>query len=167
MAGIGYLVAVPTDTLARLRNEPETLLEYLYPNDGEDDPPPNCIDVEKAWQGIHYLLTGEAEGGAEPLSLAVFGGEAFGPEDVGWEAARFLTPEQVVEVSAALSGLTREELLSRFNPKDMAAKDVYPEGMWRGEGKGAFGFLMDFYPTLVAFYRDAAARGDAVIQWLG
>jgi hypothetical protein len=167
MAVRAYFVAVSTDTLARLRNEPETLLEFLYPNDGQDEPPPNCVDLDKAWQGIHYLLTGEAEGGAEPLSLAVFGGEVFGPDDVGWEAARFLTPEQVVVVSGALSGLTREDLLSRFNPKDMAAKDIYPERMWGGGGKGAFGYLMENYPTLVAFYRDAAARGDAVIQWLG
>jgi hypothetical protein len=52
MAVRAYFVAVSTDTLARLRNEPETLLEYLYPNDGQDEPP-NCVDLDKAWQGAY------------------------------------------------------------------------------------------------------------------
>jgi len=66
--------------LDRLRKEPDAIEEFLYPDDGDGEPP-NYVDVDKAWHGIHYLLTGQAEGGPRPLSLAVLGGGDFGTED--------------------------------------------------------------------------------------
>ena len=33
----------------------------------------NCIDIDKAWHGIHYLLTGTAWGGDPPASWVIFG----------------------------------------------------------------------------------------------
>jgi hypothetical protein len=109
--------AVDPETLARLRSDPDSIEAYLYPDDGDNEPP-NYMDVDKAWHGIHYLLTGQAEGGPEPLALAIFGGEEFGPE-VGYGPARFLSPAQVMAVDAALSALTLEDLEQRFVPKDM------------------------------------------------
>jgi hypothetical protein len=150
--------------LARLQNDPESIEEYLYPDDGEGEPP-NYVEVDKAWHGIHYLLTGKADGGQPPLGLAVFGGEEFGPE-VGYGPARFLTPSQVAAVSTALSGLSVADLEERFDPEDMEAKDIYPDAIWMREGREAFDYLVEYYQPLVVFYRDAAARGDAVLQWL-
>jgi len=164
MGMVGCFAAVSTTTLDGLRADPESIEEYLYPNDGEDEPP-YYIDVDKAWHGIHYLLTGSAEGGAEPLSLAVMGGEEFGPE-VGYGPARFLTPTQVSLVAGALSQLTVDHLESRFNPEDMEAKDIYPDVIWARDGKDALDYLLENYRQLATFYRDAAQRGDGAIQWL-
>ena len=88
MGMVGCFAAVSSETLQRLRADPESIDEYLNPNDGEDEPP-NYVEVDKAWHGIHYLLTGQSQGGPEPLALAVLGGEEFGPE-VGYGSARFL-----------------------------------------------------------------------------
>ena len=164
MGMVGCFAAVSTEALKDLREDPESIEEYLYPNDGEDEPP-YYIDIDKAWHGIHYLLTGSAEGGAEPLSLAVMGGEEFGPE-VGYGSARFLTPAQVALVAGALSQLTLDYLESRFNAKDMEAKDIYPDAIWVRDGKEALDYLLENYQQLVTFYRDAAERGDGAIQWL-
>lgn len=164
MGMIGCFAAVAPQTLDRLRRDPASIEEYLYPDDGEAEPP-NSIDVDKAWHGIHYLLTGQAEGGAEPLSLAVFGGEEFGPE-VGYGPARFLSASQVAAVDAAMAALSLVDLEGRFDPKDMEAKDIYPDAIWVRDGREAFDYLADNYQQLVTFYRDAASRGDAVIQWL-
>lgn len=164
MGMVACFAAVDPDTLARLRAEDDSIEEYLYPEDGDSEPP-NSIDIDKAWHGIHYLLTGQAEGGGGPEALAVFGGEEFGPE-VGYGPARFLSPEQVAAVAAALSQITPEALAARYNPKDMSEKNIYLTPMWERDGAEALDYALEYYQQLPVFYRDAASRGDAVIQWL-
>jgi Domain of unknown function (DUF1877) len=61
MSRIGCFVAVDPTTQRRFIDNPALMKEYLCP-DGATGTPPNSIDVDKAWQGIHFLLTGTAEG---------------------------------------------------------------------------------------------------------
>ena len=164
MGMVASFVAVSPGTLQRLRSEEDSIEEFLYPDDG-DSSPPTSIDIDKSWHGIHYLLTGQAEGGEGPVALAVFGGEEFGPE-VGYGPARFLLPEQVAQIAGALSKIEASELAKRFNPKDMTAKDIYLTPMWERDGNEALDYVLEYYQQLPDFYRDAASRGDAVIQWL-
>lgn len=121
--------------------------------------------MDKAWHGLHYLLTGESDGGELPLSLAVWGGEEFGPE-VGYGPARFLTAAQVAAVANTFQGITVESLSAKFDPQDMEKKQIYPDVIWVRDGSDALDYLLENYQQLEVFYRDAAARGDAVIQWL-
>jgi hypothetical protein len=164
MGMVACFASLTPEALEQLVREPEQIECYLYPDDGGGEPP-NYIDLDKAWHGIHYLLTGLAEGGPEPQSLAVFGGEEFGPE-VGYGPARFLTADQVRHVAETLSGLAPEALAHRFNAQDMEAKQIYPDVIWVRGRQEALDYALDNYRQLRAFYRDAAARGDAVIQWL-
>ncbi len=164
MGMVACFTSLSPEALAELLEEPDRIEEYLYPDDGESEPP-NYIDLDKAWHGIHYLLTGLSEGGPEPRSLAVFGGEEFGPE-VGYGPARFLDADQVRRVAGVLSGLSPDALAQRFNAKDMEAKQIYPDVIWVRDGQVALDYALENYQQLQAFYRDAAARGDAVIQWL-
>ena len=55
--------AVSPDTLIQLRRDPGAIEEYLHPDDGRDELP-YYIDVDKAWHGFHYILTGQADDGA-------------------------------------------------------------------------------------------------------
>lgn len=164
MGMVACFTSLTSEALLELQKQPKLIEDYLYPDDGESEPP-NYIDLDKSWHGIHYLLTGSADGGAEPQSLAVIGGEEFGP-DVGYGPARFLTAEQVRSVAAALSGTSSEVLSQRFNPKDMEDKQIYPDVIWVRDGQEALDYLLENYQQLQAFYQGAAARGDAVIQWL-
>jgi hypothetical protein len=164
MGMIGYFAAVNQDDLDRLRDDPGLIEEYLYPNDGGDGPP-YYVDVDKAWHGIHFMLTGKPEGGAEPLSLAVLGGEEVG-DDMGYGPARFLTPEQVRRVAAALEKLSIDEFASRYAPKEMEAAKVYPEVIWLRDEQEALNYVLEKYQQMIAFYQDAAARGDGAILWL-
>jgi hypothetical protein len=107
MGMVACIAAVPVETLQRLRSGDESIEEYLYPDDGDSEPP-DSIDLDKAWHGIHYLLTGTAEGGDGPEALAILGGEEFGP-DVGYGPARFLLPGDVKAVSDALARLTERD----------------------------------------------------------
>ena len=164
MGMVACFAAVSPEVLARLVSGEESIEEYLYPNDGDDEPE-NSIDLDKAWHGIHYLLNGTAEGGNGPLALAVMGGVEFGPE-VGYGPARYLTPNETAAVAKALEGISSATLQARFDPKDMAEKDIYLSPMWERDGAAALEYALEYFEELPEFYRDAAARGDAVIQWL-
>jgi hypothetical protein len=164
MGMVACMASLSSETLGELQKNPDLIEEYLFPDDGDSEPP-NYIDLDKAWHGIHYLLTGQADGGELPQSLAVVGGEEFGPE-VGYGPARFLTAPEVKSVAAVLANLPAQSLASRFDPNDMAAKQIYPDGIWVRDGKEALDYVLDNYQQLKTFYREAAERGDAVIQWL-
>ncbi|WP_431095743.1 YfbM family protein [Polaromonas aquatica] len=164
MGMVACFTSLSSEALLELQEEPDRIEAYLSPDDGESEPP-NYLDLDKAWHGIHYLLTGLADGGTQPQSLAVIGGQEFGPE-VGYGPARFLTPQQVRSVATSLSGISEEALSQRFNPKDMEAKQIYPDAIWVRDGQEALDYALENYRQLQVFYQDAAARGDVVIQWL-
>ena len=164
MGMVACLTSLSSETLGELQKNPDLVEEYLFPDDSDSEPP-NYIELDKAWHGIHYLLTGQADGGELPQALAVVGGEEFGPQ-VGYGPARFLTPPQVQSVAVALAKLSAESLASRFDPSDMEAKQIYPDVIWVRDGQEALDYVLDNYQQLKTFYSDAAERGDAVIQWL-
>lgn len=166
MGMIGCFAAASSKTLEELKNNPDELEEYLYPNDAEDEPP-NYLDIGKSWHGIHFMLTDSADGGEEPLSLAVFGGEEVG-EEIGCAGpARFLTPQQVKAVSAALDTLGEDGFRSRFAPEKMEAAEIYPVIIWVRDSQEALEDVMEGYRQLVVFYSQAAVRGDGAILWIG
>lgn len=164
MGMVGYLVALPESKLAELRADEDLVEEFLFPDDGDSEPE-NSIDLDKAWHGIHYLLTSEPEGGPEPLSLAVIGGEEFGP-DIGYGPPRFLTSAQVQSIAEALKPLGRAEVAARFDPQDMERKEIYPDVIWTRDSGEALDYVLENYEVLRDHYLDAAARGDAMVQLL-
>lgn len=159
---VGCFAAIDSATLQKIRNEPSLIEEFLYP-DGQE--PERSIDVDKAWHGIHFMLTGQAYGGNGPLALVVMGGEEIG-DDVGYGPARLLTPEQVKSIASALEKLTIEEFQKAFKPAEMTAAEIYPDVIWERDGQEALDYVLEYFEELVAFYRDAAARGDGVVLWL-
>lgn len=153
--------AVTPEILARLRAAPNEVQDYLHPDDG--DGPEHVSDVDKAWHGIHYLLTGTASEGREPFCWAIMAAEHIGP-DLGMGPARLLTPEQVVRLAAALDSLTVDELSARFDPEQMQALQIYPDKIWQDED--SLDYVLQYFERMADFYRDAAARGDGMLQWI-
>jgi hypothetical protein len=164
MGIIASFMAVTKNDLTKIQQNPN-LLDEISSSDLNE----NNIDLDKAWHGIHFLLTGQADGGEAPLAWAITGGEILGddPEeyDQGYGPALFLTTEQVQAVAQALSNLSKDEFAARFDAKAMAKKDIYPN-IWERDSQEALDYLLHYYEILVAFYQHAAARNLAVIQWL-
>jgi hypothetical protein len=149
-----------------LRAEPERLADYLFPDDDEGTELEHAIDLDKAWHGIHYLLNGTAEGGDEPYSLVILGGQEIG-EDLGYGPARLLFPDQVADIAGALRELDADALEARFDAAAMEEAQIYPGQIWSRDGQEALDYLLHHYAQLVDFYEAAAARGDGMILWLG
>ncbi len=122
-------------------------------------------DVDQAWHGLHFMLSGQADGGEGPLAWAVRGGTPTGP-DLGHGPARALSPQQVRDVAAALDALGDADFCERFDPPAMEAAGIQPVGVWGRLGQHALDDLLDALHGLTAFYRDAVQRGDAMLVWL-
>jgi hypothetical protein len=96
------------------------------PNSFEDFKFTRSVNVEKAWHGLHYLLTGSAWNGPEPLCFMVCGGQAIGEAGFGFGPARVIPSQLVSQLHELLSAITEEQLWSRFNAVEMNAQQIYP-----------------------------------------
>lgn len=128
--------------------------------------PRETLSLEKAWHGVHYLLTGSAEPGSALRSQAVLGGVDLGGDPDGFSGdgpARYFRAAQVREISAELSRPEVEsEAAARFDPAKMSQLQIYPG--WAGEQDKEW--LMDAFRRLRDFYASAAAHGRAVVTSL-
>ena len=162
MGMIAGLAPISAAQLQALREAPESVGDFVHTQD--EARRARRIDLDKAWHGLHYLLTGKAWGGEKPASLAIVGGEDIG-DDQGYGPARFVTPEQVGQVAAALASLSDETLAQRYDVAAMDKLQIYP-GTWERDGQESFDYLRHNFRALARFYADAAQRGDAVLQWI-
>jgi hypothetical protein len=89
-------------------------------------------DLDKAWHGLHYLLTGTADGGEPPAHFLLLGGREIGTEDVGYGPARVLSAAETRRMEAFLADTSDRELLARFDARRMTALEIYPN-IWDDE----------------------------------
>ena len=162
MSMIGNLVALSPERLRSLIDKPESVEEFLYPEDGDAEPD-NHLDLDKTWHAIHFTLNGKAWEGEEPLFLTILGGEEIG-EDIGYGPARYLLPDQVRVVAQALSSITPDDFAVKFDPSALAVAEIYPD-IW-SEGAEALEYVQSFYKDLRDFYIEASERNDSVLIYL-
>jgi hypothetical protein len=53
MGMIAYFTAANITQLNALREHPESVEDFLFPNDGDDEPE-NTIDIDKAWHAYIF-----------------------------------------------------------------------------------------------------------------
>jgi hypothetical protein len=158
MSMIGNFMAISPEQLQQLLEAPDQIEALIYEDDDYQG-----IDIDKAWHGIHFLLTASVWEGEPPLAWAILGGTEIGP-DVGYGPARYLLSEQVREVAQALRELPRATVETRFDPAQMEEAEIYP-GIW-DEGKDALEYLMSYYDEVVQYYQQAAEKGQAMLRYI-
>jgi hypothetical protein len=121
------------------------------------------FSLEKDWHVLHYALNGTHDGGATALADAILGGEEIPDLDrsSGYGPFRFLRPEQVAAVAAALAKVHPEELLSRLNYEDAEAKQIYLSHTL--DDLADWDYLPELFIGFRDFYADAARSGNAMI----
>lgn len=152
------------DEARRVRGGEDYLMSLTAPE--VDEPVESgggpVLDIHKSWHGLHWLLCQDARDGPEPLKQAVLGGEEIG-EDLGYGPARLVDAATVRAVAAALAAISRDTLQQRFNPKAMAAAQIYAfdagDADWRAD-------FLDAFDGVKRLFSDAASRGHSVLIWL-
>lgn len=125
-----------------------------------------CVttDLDKAWHGIHYLLTGSAGEGDPPVNFLVAGGTEVGDIDVGYGRARVFRAAEVKEIHDALTAIDADDLGNRYEPERMMKEEVYPT-MWDPDPEKDEGleYLLEYYAILRRFIGDAANRDAGIV----
>jgi len=197
MGMYGSLRRMRADQLSRLLREPD-LTSRLTDSEDEEfgwtEPWPEgpVLDLDKSWQVLHFVLTGDAWEGSGPLRNAILGGTTIGA-DLGYGPAHYVTPSEVAAVAVALASLSEDVIRSRFDPSAFEAAELYP-GAWSPQPpppvkKGFLGrlksppiqqaresqekqlneyfdFVMNQFRNLVGFYQDVSSAGEAALGWL-
>ena len=124
-------------------------------------------DLDKAWHGIHYLLTGTAWEGDAPLNFLIGGGTEVGDVDVGYGPARVMRSKDVAVVAEALGQLDANTLRDRFIPEEMTKLEIYPD-IWERdpEEDDTLGYCIDYYEELQRFVAKAADNALGIVLYI-
>ena len=164
MGMISNFLRVDSNMLESFRADSRLLENRIYSDEIDDDP--DFIDIDKSWDGIIFLLTGQNVEKAEGEMLKLFfSGNLIDPEqNLGYGPAHYLDATEVRYLSDKMNKIQLEELKGKFDAIKMKNMDVYP-GIW-DEGEVALSYLIDSFEDLRSFYQQAATNNQAIISIL-
>jgi Domain of unknown function (DUF1877) len=126
---------------------------------------PRQFDIEKDWQILVYLFTGETEIVEEnikgkPLHNIIYGGIKTLPE-TGYGPVRYFDQAMVAEITGALKTADREQLKKRFDPAKMKELKIYapPEESERE-------IIFKGIEQLTQYFQTAASVHDEVVTFV-
>jgi hypothetical protein len=150
--------------------DPSLVTGEIYPDDSDLYSARRAdrgIDIDKSWDGIHFLVRALVRRGRIPwIDPVPWHAPAEGSETGAtnhYGPICYRTPEQVAQIAGALASLTRPELESAYDPAKMTEDAIYPQ-TW--DRPGEFDDLWSHFRDLSRFYAQAADRGEAVLLWL-
>jgi hypothetical protein len=119
--------------------------------------------LDKAWHGIHFLLTGTAWKGDPPLNFLLVGGRRV--ED--FETAHTFTAAETQGIAAALARVDDAELRRRFAPEEMMRLEIYPE-IWDRDpaNEDPLGYLLEMVAVLRQGLGLVVGRGHGLLLTL-
>ncbi|WP_042163313.1 YfbM family protein [Paenibacillus gorillae] len=146
------------NTLMQQVIEGETSLNDLNPHDY-----PN-LDIDKSWEGIHYLLCKDISDGEPPLSYVV---PLITDQhlDYGSFGAFYLRAGQVAEAYQAIAELDEAQLRLQFDFQKMIEEEIYPFSADEDENE-LFEYLLQNFNEIKRFYSQTAAEGKGVIFYI-
>ncbi|HSU57012.1 MAG TPA: YfbM family protein [Candidatus Dormibacteraeota bacterium] len=125
------------------------------------------FDVDKAWHGIHFLLTGSDWEGEGPLAFILHGGEELKGVDNGYGPPHVFTSAEVREINRALEGIDPQKLFEKADQADFTKNEIYPE-IWDSESKeDCIGYVTENLAELKRFIAKIACEKKALIVYLG
>lgn len=163
MSMIGHLRQVSDQCIDHLLAYPEAVYEII---DAEsDDPDAAYLNLDKAWHGIHYLLTGDAWGGTFPEGFLVTGGMPIGEEDVGYGPARSFRAAEVARIATELAMVDDQTFCDRCSPDRLQAAEIYPT-VGEDARVEVCTYLLTYFQQLRAFVQQAAAAQQGLLIYL-
>jgi hypothetical protein len=143
---------------AAVRRNRRAISDYLL----EQTDKSRQLDIRKAWQGLHFLLNGDAWQKRGVLGSAIIGGREIG-DDAGYGPARYLTVLQVTRIADEMHALSDANVLARYDAEQMNALGLYPGGWELPEHRE---WLREAFAQVRNFYIAAGEVGDAMLLFL-
>ena len=127
-----------------------------------DDSP--FLDLDKVWHGLHWIFTGSAYEGPEPLCYLVHKGLVIGQRRDS--QVRAFSSKQLAAFEAALHPFDEAEVRRRFNGPAMVAADINLSAMWGRDPEEGIEALNFYLPKLKLFLSEAKARNEGMLIWV-
>jgi Domain of unknown function (DUF1877) len=143
--------------LSELRTNPSKTSEFLF--DEAAQQAGDYVDFDKAWQALHFTLTGAPYNTNSPLGILLNKGTEIG-EDTGYGRPWVVPNENVRRFRAEFSLLSDHDLKTRYDPAAMEAADVYLSDMFVEEGDDAWSYITQSLPQFRTLI-DRAIQTDA------
>ena len=168
MGMVGVFRLAPVELLQRLKQDPESIEPLLLEEDHEVEDegapdPGGTLDVDKAWHGLHFVLTGTAWEGEPPLNF-ILGGEELAA-DFGYGPPRVFMPPQLQAIATAIEPIDEAEVARRYSPARMKQLDIYPD-IWDRPDENNLEYLQETWALLKPFLQKGAAEGFGLVVYL-
>lgn len=129
------------------------------------------VSVGPAWQGLHYLLTGDPWDGPHPAADVVCGGRLLtedGAEELGLDVI-YLAPQRVKLAADHLAATKFGQIARRYDAERMAELGVQEAREWvsRPAREVRDGHLRAAFENLTRFFEAASSAGEAVYKAMG
>lgn len=146
--------------LAQFADEPDLLPGLFEPSVATAE----SVSLEKAWHGLHYLLTGETWEGEGPLAFLLAGGEQLGDDEES--PVRWFNPEETARIHEALDGVSDAQLWSRFDAQELEQEGIYP-GIWDEPEEDLQEEYFGYFHELKQVVAAATLNGQGLVVSLG
>ena len=153
---------ISAEDLAKLQSDPD-LTDNFADEICDGVPEGHFCDLDKSWQTIHYLISGDVWEGASPQSQVVLGGVEIG-DDLGYGPARYHDVEQVQRLADSIRHLDSAALERRFDPQAMERAELYAFSSEHAEEE--LEMAQDYFAELKKLYLGAAQRGEAILTFM-
>jgi hypothetical protein len=152
--------AIKPSDVQRILDDPDGIESILEPGSRSE----MVISLEKAWHGLHYLLTGSAHDGEFPLGFILQGGQEFG-EDDGYGQPRLFNPSEVAQIDQALAAISDDQLWRRFDAEQMSEQGVYPD-IWDEDDPDLREEYLHYFNELKSIVNRAAQKKCGLVVML-
>lgn len=122
------------------------------------------FSLDKAWHGIHFLLTQSEYGGDWPKNF-LLSGTPIGDIDVGYGPARAYSSMEVTKINECLKQIDHSWLENRFSSKKMIELDIYPN-IWAIEEEEALKWLVEYFDQLTSYIKSVNDIKKGIVIWL-
>jgi len=160
-----YYESISQRKLKKLLANPDAIHDIVW-SDLHDNENSGFFDLAESWQCLHFILTGTAwdVDPEEPITQVVLGGQEVGPDAFGYGPARFIKPDEVLKIAAALREADFSELKDKFSIQEFAEAGIYffDENTFDEDVT----VWLDYLDGLVEFYGEAADKGNAVLTYI-
>ena len=123
------------------------------------------LEIDKSWQVIHFVLSGQKTGGQDILSNVVLKEEPNLPTDfpdfsdteiMFWELS------EIQAINHALTAVTKTWFRDRFSVEKMVKNDIYPV-LPSDDNDKFFNYIYPNYEMLVKFFCKAEKNNKAIM----
>lgn len=156
---IGYFAMLDEGELEGLRSGTIDMEEFLSRIVRDEE---RCLDLDKAWSGLHFLLSGGTAKEEAKADDPILGGERIGDEDIGFGPARVLGRESVRSVAERLAATDFGAFRGLFLERVLGNEEVYP----CHEDEEDFNYLEYNFAALAAFYGRCAGSGKDMLLFI-